>query len=140
MDMIYILYGKDKSMVSMKLEAIKKRHHIQENVNIYDAQADEISNVLQDLDAYSIFDDDKMIIVNNCTFLSSKNTTNYEVDPFLVRKDTDMILVLVCPSDKLDTRKKKVKEIFLSQKEANAPLLLTGAREEDIIQAQTIKQ
>ena len=30
---------------------------------------------------------------------------------FLVRKDTDMILVLVCPSDKLDTRKKKVKEI-----------------------------
>ena len=52
-----------------------------------------------------------MIIVNNCTFLSSKNTTNYEVDPFLVRKDTDMILVLVCPSDKLDTRKKKVKEI-----------------------------
>ena len=111
MDMIYILYGKDKSMVSMKLEAIKKRHHIQENVKIYDAQADEISNVLQDLDAYSIFDDDKMIIVNNCTFLSSKNTTNYEVDPFLVRKDTDMILVLVCPSDKLDTRKKKVKEI-----------------------------
>lgn len=111
MDMIYILYGKDKSMVSMKLEAIKKRHHVQENVNIYDAQADEISNVLQDLDAYSIFDDDKMIIVNNCTFLSSKNTTNYEVDPFLVRKDTDMILVLVCPSDKLDTRKKKVKEI-----------------------------
>ena len=109
--MIYILYGKDKSMVSMKLEAIKKRHHIQENVNIYDAQIDEISNVLQDLDAYSIFDDDKMIIVNNCTFLSSKNTTNYEVDPFLVRKDTDMILVLVCPSDKLDTRKKKVKEI-----------------------------
>ena len=109
--MIYILYGKDKSMVSMKLEAIKKRHHIQENVNVYDAQTDEISNVLQDLDAYSIFDDDKMIIVNNCTFLSSKNTTNYEVDPFLVRKDTDMILVLVCPSDKLDTRKKKVKEI-----------------------------
>ena len=109
--MIYILYGKDKSMVSMKLEAIKKRHHIQENINIYDAQTDEISNVLQDLDAYSIFDDDKMIIVNNCTFLSSKNTTNYEVDPFLVRKDTDMILVLVCPSDKLDTRKKKVKEI-----------------------------
>ena len=66
--MIYILYGKDKSMVSMKLEAIKKRHHIQENINIYDAQTDEISNVLQDLDAYSIFDDDKMIIVNNCTF------------------------------------------------------------------------
>lgn len=41
--MIYILYGKDKSMVSMKLEAIKKRHHIQENINIYDAQTDEIS-------------------------------------------------------------------------------------------------
>ncbi len=55
-------------MVSMKLEAIKKRHSIQENVNVYDAQTDEISNVLQDLDAYSIFDDDKMIIVNNCTF------------------------------------------------------------------------
>ena len=109
--MIYILYGKDKSMVSMKLEAIKKRHSIQENVNVYDAQTDEISNVLQDLDAYSIFDDDKMIIVNNCTFLSSKNTTNYEVDPFLLRKDTEMILVLICPNDKLDTRKKKVKEI-----------------------------
>ena len=66
--MIYILYGKRQEHGFYEARGYKKRHHIQENVNIYDAQADEISNVLQDLDAYSIFDDDKMIIVNNCTF------------------------------------------------------------------------
>ena len=109
--MIYILYGKDKSMISMKLDAIKKKYHIAQNVNLYDANMDDVSNVLQDLDAFSMFDDEKMIVVYNCTFLSSKNTTNYEIDPFLVRKDTDVILVLICPSDKLDTRKKKVKEL-----------------------------
>ena len=41
--MIYILYGKDKSMVSMKLDAIKKRHHIEENVNVYDLSLIHIS-------------------------------------------------------------------------------------------------
>ena len=109
--MIYILYGKDKSMISLKLSAIKKKHHIEDALVNYDAQNDDISLVLAEMDSLSIFDDQKMIIVSNCTFLSSKNTTNYEIDPFLLRKDTMSILVLICPSDKLDTRKKKVKEL-----------------------------
>lgn len=109
--MIYILYGKDQSMVSKKISAIKKKHHIQENINRYDALTDPMANVLADLDTYSIFDDAKMIVVEHCTFLSSKNTTDYDVDPFLLRKDTDVILVLICPNDKLDGRKKKVKEL-----------------------------
>lgn len=109
--MIYILYGKDQSMVSKKIAVIKKKHQIEENVNRYDALTDPMANVLADLDTFSIFDDSKMIVVDHCTFLSSKNTTEYDVDPFLVRKDTDVILVLICPSDKLDGRKKKVKEL-----------------------------
>lgn len=109
--MIYILYGKDQSMVSKKISAIKKKHHIQENINRYDALTDPMANVLADLDTYSIFDDAKMIVVEHCTFLSSKNTTDYDVDSFLLRKDTDVILVLICPNDKLDGRKKKVKEL-----------------------------
>ena len=109
--MIYILYGKDSSMISLKLRAIQKKHHITDNVVSFNATKDELSNVLSEIDALSIFDDNKMVVVNEATFLSSKNTTQYEVDPFIKRKDSECVIVLVCPSDKLDSRKKAVKEI-----------------------------
>lgn len=109
--MFYILYGKDKSMISLKKKAIQRKHHVEDCIVEFDAIKDDCANVLSEIDSLSIFDDNKMIILENATFLSSKNTTTYEVTPFLLRKDTECVVVFICPSDKLDSRKKAVKEL-----------------------------
>ena len=63
---------------------------------------------------FPFFDDDKMIVIENATFLSSKDTTKYDIKGFIDRSTNDesVILVFCCPSDKLDTRKKAVKELI----------------------------
>lgn len=55
-----------------------------------------------------------MIVIENATFLSSKDTTKYDIKGFIDRSTNDesVILVFCCPSDKLDTRKKAVKELI----------------------------
>lgn len=70
--MFYILYGKDKSMVSLKKRAIQIKHHIEDCILEFDATKDDCSLVLSEMDSMSIFDENKLIIIENATFLSSK--------------------------------------------------------------------
>lgn len=110
--MNYILHGHDEGRVKQKINALKTKHHI-ENMIVFDATDDEQQDVFNEMDTISIFDDDKMIVIENATFLSSKNTTKYDIQGFIDRSTNDesVILVFCCPSDKLDTRKKVVKEL-----------------------------
>lgn len=110
--MNYILHGHDEGRVKQKINALKTKHHIQ-NVIVFDATDDEQQDVFNEMDTISIFDDDKMIVIENATFLSSKDTTKYDIKGFIDRSTNDesVILVFCCPSDKLDTRKKAVKEL-----------------------------
>ena len=110
--MNYILHGHDEGRVKQKINALKTKHHI-ENVIVFDATDDEQQDVFNEMDTISIFDDDKMIVIENATFLSSKDTTKYDIKGFIDRSTNDesVILVFCCPSDKLDTRKKAVKEL-----------------------------
>lgn len=110
--MIYILHGTDLSRMSMKLEQIKNKFHI-EQMSTYDAMEETQMDVLQEIDSISIFDDPKMIVIKNATFLSAKNTSRYEIDPFVQRKDVDLLIVFCVPTEKIDQRKKAVK--ILSQ-------------------------
>ncbi|MBQ0064158.1 MAG: DNA polymerase III subunit delta, partial [Firmicutes bacterium] len=107
--MNYILHGTDKNRISQKLQAIKKKHDI-ENTLTFDANNEE-DDFLNEIDSFSIFDEEKMIIVDNASFLSAKNTTKYSIEEIVKRKDSDYIIVYMCYSDKLDQRKKAVKEL-----------------------------
>ena len=42
----------------------------------------EQQDVFNEMDTISIFDDDKMIVIENATFLSSKDTTKYDIKGF----------------------------------------------------------
>lgn len=108
--MIYILHGTDASRMSMKVAALKKKHNM-ETVSTYDALQDPMEAVLEEMDSHSIFDEEKMIVIQNATFLSARNTTTYDLDAFVKRKDTDEIVVFCVPSEKIDQRKKAVKAL-----------------------------
>lgn len=111
--MNYILHGHDEGRVKQKINALKTKHHIQNGI-VFDATDDEQQDIFNEMDTISIFDDDKMIVIENATFLSSKDTTKYDIKGFIDRSTNDesVILVFCCPSDKLDTRKKAVKELI----------------------------
>lgn len=110
--MYYILFGTDENRTHEKIEALKKKHQVQTVIEI-NAEANDQSDVLSEMDSFSIFDDKKMILIQNATFLSSKNTTKYEYEPFVERSDSSdqIIVVFVCPTQKLDTRKKAYKAL-----------------------------
>ncbi len=110
--MICLIYGEDVSRIQQKICSLKKKYNIDTVVH-YDASRDSQEDVLMEMDSFSIFDEKKMIVVEQCTFLSSKNTTKYEISPFLERaEDQSTILILIYHGAKLDQRKKLVKELI----------------------------
>ncbi|MBP3869347.1 MAG: DNA polymerase III subunit delta [Faecalicoccus sp.] len=114
--MNYILHGNDISRIKQKLANLKTSNHI-ENTVTFDALSDEQSSVLSEMDSFSIFDENKMIVVDNATFLSNKDTTHYELEPFIKRIDqNDFMMVFICPTEKLSSRNKMVKTIVSQSK------------------------
>lgn len=111
--MNYILHGQDTNRISQKISALKKKYEVTDNVISFDASNTDQDIILNEMDSLSIFDDRKMIVVQNATFLSSKDTTKCNAEFFLERSSQDdaLIVVYCVPSDKLDTRKKVVKQM-----------------------------
>lgn len=110
--MNYIIHGNDESRMQIKVDAIKKKHNIEGAIVYIDALQEDMSILLNELDSSSLFGDIKMIVVKNSLFLSAKNTTKYNLEDILKRVDHDQIAVFLCPSEKLDMRKKNVKEMI----------------------------
>ena len=110
--MNYIIHGNDESRMHLKVDALKKKHQINGTILYMDALQDDMTVFLNEIDSSSLFDDVKMIVLKNSTFLSAKNTTKYELNEILKRVDPDHIVVYWCASEKLDTRKKNVKELI----------------------------
>ena len=110
--MNYIVHGNDESRMQIKVDNLKKKHHIDLPILYLDACQDDMSVLLSELDSSSLFGDTKMIVLKNSTFLCAKNTTKYDLNELLKRTDHDQIIVYWCESEKLDTRKKNVKAMI----------------------------
>lgn len=109
--MTFILHGTDENRIQLKLDQLKKSQQIKDALVIYDCEKTDQQIILDEIDSISLFDDKKMIVLEHATFLSSKDTTKYNVDALLARFDVDhIVLVLIVPSEKLDSRKKIVKQ------------------------------
>lgn len=110
--MYYILYGEDVSRIQQKLDTIRKKHKIQNFIRLNAAETSQ-EDVLNELDSITIFDEGKLVCLDHCSFLSAKNTTHYELKPFLKRVgEESLILVMIYEGNKLDQRKKMVKDLM----------------------------
>lgn len=107
-----ILHGADNSRIEKHISSLKIKYKIDTPLIRIDAQTQKIDDLLFEMDSFSIFDEAKMIVVENCTFLSSKDTTKYSIQQLINRSDIETIVVYCCLSDKLDQRKKLVKELI----------------------------
>lgn len=108
--MINILYGKDEARMRYKATQIREKHGLK-NWTWVDAEKTDMEAGLMSADSISLFAEPTMTVVANATFLSARNTTRWDLEKVSVRDGGDNILVYLVPAEKLDTRKKLVKQM-----------------------------
>lgn len=111
--MNYILHGNDQSRIEHKISSLKQKYHLKQTM-VFDAKQTEQADILHEMDSISILDPTKMIVIQNTFFLSSKDPTKYDVSAFVKRNsfEENIIVVYCCPTEKLDRRKKMVKQMI----------------------------
>ena len=108
-----IVHGSDTSRVRKKIRNLKKKYDITTPTVYYDASKVDQREILLEIDSVSIFDERKMVVVENCNFLSDTDPKEYDVQAFIDRcNQDDMCVVIFCLyKDKLNKKKKLIKEL-----------------------------
>lgn len=108
--MVYILYGDDDSRMDYKLEKIKEKEQCDSIIRT-DARKDGKERILYELDTMNLFYEKPMVIVDQASFLSSKNETDLDPSEIAGRNPDDKVVVYLCHSKKLDSRRKAIKTL-----------------------------
>lgn len=117
--MIHLIYGDELLLMEQKLTKMKKEYNCNdENMNYssYDLTNDTIENVYEDVITLPFFTNNKMIVVKNAIFLTTKKVKKDEHTLQLFEKCLDDIadnihLVIFICAEKLDERKVIVKKL-----------------------------
>ena len=108
----YLIYGIDKSIITNETNAIIKKININDIIK-YSMDTTDIKTVIEDASTISMFDSKKIIILEDCNFLKANKTIDdlEYLEKYLTNYNKDTYLILICNTDKIDTRKKIYKEL-----------------------------
>ncbi len=115
--MIYILYGTINYLINKEINKIIKDNNIDEiNINKYDLTNTYLTDIINDASSMSLFDDKKIIIVNNSYIFTGNTKKTLEQDTTILENylnniNDNTILIFIANNDKLDERKKITKLI-----------------------------
>lgn len=116
--MIYIFIGTEEYLIKKEIEKIIKENNIDPINKIeYDLETTPIQNITEDAQTISMFGEKKLIQVNNSyifTGTTKKNVIEQNLqylEEYMEHKNPDTILVFIANNQKLDERKKIVKNI-----------------------------
>jgi len=103
----YLIYGPEHSVINNELNKLVKSLKI-EDVVTYDMTVSNIIDIVEDLTTLGLFSKRKIIILDNCYFLSaSKSIENLEaLEKYILKYNPDNYCILTSYTDKIDTRKK----------------------------------
>lgn len=109
MNNFYTIYGTDKSVINNELNSIIKKLNTNDIIK-YPMDTTLIETIIEDASTISMFSKQKIIILDNCAFLSSvKNPDKIELlENYLTKYNPNTYLVFICYTEKLDSRKKIV--------------------------------
>ena len=114
--MLYLLYGTENYLIKKEIDKILNANSIEKiNVSEYNLEIDNFKDIIEVANTISLFADKKAIIVNNSYLFTGKSIKN-ENDPelfldYFKNVNPDSIIIFIVDSEKLDERKKIVKEI-----------------------------
>lgn len=110
--MIYLLYGSLDALITDYINKIIIKESI-DDINISKYNSDDLlSNIIEDASTISLFDDKKLIIVENELLFSSKKTIDTtDLENYVSNYNPNTILIFVVKSDTIDSRRKLYKLI-----------------------------
>ena len=109
--MFYILYGEHAVMIDNFIEELMKSKDISDKI-VYDYSECNIKDVIEECSYNDLFGNLKLVVLNNSTFLTSKSSLESErFNNYITSPNPNTYLVFTVNSDKLDERKKLVKEL-----------------------------
>ncbi|HIS90202.1 MAG TPA: DNA polymerase III subunit delta [Candidatus Faecisoma merdavium] len=115
--MIYILYGTINYLINKEISKIIEDNNIDEiNINKYDLTNTYLTDIINDASSMSLFDDKKIIIVNNSYIFTGTSKKVLEQDTTILENylnniNDNTILIFIVNNDKIDERKKITKLI-----------------------------
>ena len=110
--MIYLLYGTLEALITDYISKIITKHKINDlNISKYNIN-DNLTDIIEDANTLSLFDDKKLIIINNNTlFIGKKSIDTTNLEKYIINSNPNTILIFVVSEEKLDTRRKLYKNI-----------------------------
>ena len=120
MDSIFLIYGNENYLINEKIKEIINEIS-SNNIVKYNMETDSIDDALLDVQTVSMFDEKKIVICDNCKFLTRevKKSVEQNTDNLLKYIDNpfnDVYLLLIVRNEKLDSVKKIVKKLQKSSK------------------------
>ena len=111
--MIYLISNENDFLIKKEISKIIKKFDIDEyNINTYSMINDDLQLILEDFETYSMFDDKKIVIVNDSiAFTSKKNEIDITLLDNYINNFNESTIVIFSTNEKLDERKKIVKKI-----------------------------
>lgn len=109
--MIYLFYGTKIFNIKKEIKKIEEKFD-KFNISHYDLENDDISNVIDDAETFSLFEDNKLIICENANMFTGSTSKDTEIiENYLKYPNPNTTLVLTTYKEKLDERKKITKQI-----------------------------
>jgi len=108
----YLLYGSEQFLVDQEIRKVIEKYKIDSiSITKYDLIDDSLKSIIEDCSTISLFDDKKVIIVNNATIFNRGKTDDYigMFEAYLENSNPNTILVLVNPNTTVDSTKKTTK-------------------------------
>lgn len=111
--MIYVLYGLEKILINRELDKIIKQNKLSsDSIVKYDLAEESLISILDDAETYSLFDENKIIIIENAYIYTGKKGAEQDIaslEKYLANPNPSTTLIFCVIADKLDERKKIVK-------------------------------
>lgn len=109
--MIYVLYGENETELNKYIDSLLNENNI-ENKITYNYKETRVEDVLEEANYSDLFGTNKLIVLNDSDFLTSKSTLESPAfENYINEPNSNTILVFKIITDKLDERKKIVKTL-----------------------------
>lgn len=113
----YLIFGLENYLIDKKIQELKEKCKIEEDNTIKFNLSDvNVSAAILEASTVSMFQNSKFIICDDCKFLTGEDKKNIEHDidsliKYLSNPFDDVYLIFIVRNEKLDERKKIVKEM-----------------------------
>lgn len=117
MNNIYLIYGNENYLIDKKINEIIDKNNIEkENIIKYNLNEVNVKDAIIEASTVSMFQTSKLVICEGCNFLTGENKKeiNHDIDMLLNYINNpfdDVYLLFIVQKEKLDERKKIVKEL-----------------------------